>query len=140
MDTQSERFASLAGRSIAVVHASVSEMSCTSIIGCMAAGLIPVGTPGNDIDMEDFGVEIHRDSVEGVRGAILELTQLPARELAEMSERTWQAAHARYGRARFVRDIRRAMCQLTGRSAPIFWEHDEGEIRIPRIELRMAPR
>lgn len=139
VDTRSEDFSMKVRSCAGMIHASASEISCTSVIGCMSRGLIPLGTLENDIDMNGFGMTMTDDSVEAVKEVVQGLSGKSDAELSDMSEKAWEASQARYGRHRFLNDFRAAICQISGERPPEVWMGASDEIKIPAISIRNAP-
>ena len=136
-----DQLTDIASRSVGMLHASASEVSCASVIGSMSAGLIPVGTEGNDIDVDGFGVLMKNDSVDAVKEAVQEVSEKSAGELKTMSRRAWEVARQRYGKKKFLQDFRKCICRITGERAAAVWEEkDYDEIRVPKIDIIEAPQ
>ncbi|MGB5725947.1 MAG: hypothetical protein WBM52_01920 [Thiogranum sp.] len=135
IDTLSARFRQIASESMALVLPSASEFSCGSVIAGMMTGLIPVTTPSTDIDVSEIGFSIEEDSVEAVRSAVCAVRDQPTARLAEMSQASWDAANQRYGRDKFLRAYREAICGILDLPQPDEWQQPEGEIRIPEIKM-----
>ena len=135
IDILSARFRQIASESMALVLPSASEFSCGSVIAGMMTGLIPVTTPSTDIDVSEIGFSIEEDSVEAVRSAVCAVRDQPTARLAEMSQASWDAANQRYGRDKFLRAYREAICGILDLPQPDEWQQPEGEIRIPEIKM-----
>ena len=78
----------------------------------MHAGLIPIVTPGASVDVGDFGTVLQEASVQAVRDAIMELSQLPVADLEQRARSAWEYARANHTREgfadaydRFIKDI-----------------------------------
>jgi hypothetical protein len=100
----------------------------------MMNGLIPVVTPSTDVDVSGIGIWIERDSVDGVRDAINALDSLSDAQLRELSRKSFEAVGERYGRERFLRAYRAAVCNALGLDAPGHWDQGiSDELRIPKI-------
>lgn len=135
VDTLSGQFRSIVSRSAAVVSPSASEFSCTSVIAGMMSGLIPVANPSTDIDVSGIGVSIEGDSVESVRSAVCAVRDQAPGTLGEMSRAAWLAANERYGRAKFLKGYRAAVCEILDLPPADEWLEPDEELRIPSITL-----
>ena len=112
VDVTSPEFTAIRKRTVATIYPSCSEGGGGSVITCMHAGLIPVVTPGASVDVDDFGTVLQEASVPAVRNAIMELSELPAADLAQRARSAWEYARANHTREkfadaydRFVRDV-----------------------------------
>ncbi|MFQ5642230.1 MAG: glycosyltransferase [Thiogranum sp.] len=135
IDTLSDQFRRIVTDSAALVLPSASELSCGSVIAGMMTGLVPVTTPGTDIDVSGIGFSIEEDSVAAVRAAVCAVRDQSAAELAEMSQAAREAASRRYGRDRFLRAYREAVCGILDLPQADEWQQPEGELRIPEIKV-----
>ena len=135
IDTLSAQFRQIASEAVALILPSASELSCGSVIAGMMTGLIPVTTPSTDIDVSEIGFSIEEDSVEAVRSAVCAVRDQPTARLAEMSQASWDAANQRYGRDKFLRAYREAICGILDLPQPDEWQQPEGEIKIPEIKM-----
>ena len=135
IDTLSDQFRGIASGSVALVMASASEFSCGSVIAGMMTGLIPVTTPSTDIDVSEIGFSIEEDSVEAVRSAVCAVRDQSTARLSEMSLASWEAVNQRYGRDKFLRAYREAICGILDLPQAEEWQQPEGEIRVPEIKV-----
>jgi len=135
IDTLSDRFRHIVTGSVALILPSAAELSCGSVIVGMMTGLIPITTPSTDIDVSEIGFSIEEDSVSAVRSAVCAVRDQPAARLSEMSRAAWEAAGQRYGRDKFLRAYREAICGILDLQQPDEWQQPEGEIRIPAIKI-----
>ena len=141
INTESPEFLELLHHTGGVVHASVSELGCGSVIAGMLAGLIPVGTVGNDVDVEGSGVLLREETVTGMQDAISELMQRPSTELERMSRAAWEQSHARYGQTQYVASLRSALSRVTGRPPPAVWDQNSLDLRVAEhIHVQASPR
>lgn len=72
-------------RNTFVVFPSCSEGQASSVITCMAYGLIPIVTSESAIDMPSFGLGIEQASPQGVWLAMSKASTLPAIEIERQS-------------------------------------------------------
>jgi glycosyltransferase involved in cell wall biosynthesis len=135
IDTLSDRFRRIVSESVAIVVPSAAEFSCGSVIAGMMTGLIPVTTPSTDIDVSEIGLSIDEDSVEAVRSAVCAVRDQPTARLAEMSRAAWEASNQSYGRDKFLRAYREAICGILDLPQPVEWQQPQEEIRIPEIKV-----
>ena len=112
IDVTSSEFTAIRQRTVATIYPSCSEGGGGSVIACMHAGLIPIVTPGASVDVGDFGTVLQEASVQAVRDAIMELSQLPVADLEQRARSAWEYARANHTREgfadaydRFIKDI-----------------------------------
>ena len=72
----------IVARNTFVILPSCSEGGASSVITCMAHGMIPIVTRESSIDLYGFGVEIASATVAGVRAAMQTAWQLPTSEVS----------------------------------------------------------
>ncbi|MFQ6005729.1 MAG: glycosyltransferase [Woeseia sp.] len=135
MDTLSPAFRKIASESIAIVVPSASEASCGSVIAGMMNGLIPITTESTDIDTSGIGFSIEEDTVEAVRNAVLHLADQTNKSLADLSRSAWEAVQLRYGRQKFLKSLRAALCDILYLEPARVWQNENESPRIPKIEL-----
>jgi glycosyltransferase involved in cell wall biosynthesis len=135
IDTLSDRFRKIATESVAVIVPSASELSCGSVIAGMMTGLIPVTTPSSDIDVKDIGFSIKDDSVAAISSAVCAVRDHSTAGLEDMSRASWEAAHQRFGREKFLQAYRETICGILNLRQPDEWEQSVGEIRVPEIKI-----
>lgn len=102
IDVTSPDFTAIRQRTVATIYPSCSEGGGGSVITCMHAGLIPVVTPEASVDVGEFGTVLQETSVQAVRDAILELSELPAADLERRARAAWEYARGHHTRARFA--------------------------------------
>ena len=102
IDVTSPEFTAIRQRTVATVYPSCSEGGGGSVITCMHAGLIPVVTPEASVDVGDFGTVLQEASVQAVRDAMLELSELPAADLEQRARSAWEYARANHTRGKFA--------------------------------------
>ena len=113
---------------------SASELGCGSAIAGMMNGLIPVVTPSTDVDVKDIGFSHYQRVRRGDQGGCRSVNAQPDATLLEMSRGAWEAVNVRYGRERFLRAYRDAVCRALGTARSPRWEESPvAPLRIPRI-------
>lgn len=105
----SARFVELADRCVGILSASCSESRSGSVIGGMHAGLIPIVSYESGVDVDDFGVELSRSSVDDIKSAVRRIAGLSGSELQGMARRAWESARAHHTRDRWTHVYRNAI-------------------------------
>lgn len=108
----SPAFTQLAREHDFVVLPSCSEGSATSLLNCMAEGVIPVMTRECGIEPLDFGIPIGAASVAGVRAALLQACAVPAEERRQRRQRAAQRARLAHSPAAFRDSLRSSLQQV----------------------------
>jgi glycosyltransferase involved in cell wall biosynthesis len=129
VDVASEEFLSLTWATGSVLFPSCSEGGGGAVISCMHAGLLPVVTRQASVDVEDFGVLIEADTVEGVRQAALDVARMAEPELRDRSRRGWEHVRRHHTREAFearYRQVAHRLLDPTPLSTPENdWEKSE---------------
>ena len=74
-----------------------------SVIDCMRAGIIPVVSYEASVDINGNGVTLAECSLSEMHKAVTRVSDLPGRELEEMSQETWQSASSIHSKASFAK-------------------------------------
>ncbi|MEX2402864.1 MAG: glycosyltransferase, partial [Balneolales bacterium] len=99
IDIESEEFKEISKNCIGMIYPSCAEGGGGCVITAMHAGMIPIVSYQASVDVDDsFGVMLTNNSVEEIKGEILNVSSKPNEELREMSHKAWQVARKRYTR------------------------------------------
>ena len=79
------------------------------MIGGMHAGLIPIVSYESGVDVDDFGVELSRSSVDDIKSAVRRIAGLSGSGLQGMARRAWESARAHHTRDRWTHVYRNAI-------------------------------
>lgn len=102
IDIAGSDFADLRRRTLAMIYPSCAEGSCGSVINCMVAGLIPLGSRASGVDIAPhFGIELEALSVEAVMAAVRRIAGLPADQLEALARAAWTTARQTYSQERY---------------------------------------
>ena len=95
VDVDSKKMQTIMTTNAFVIFPSCSEGGGSSVITCMAAGLVPIVTKEASIDIRDFGVLIEYPTIQSIREAMLLAGSMSKGELENRS--TKSSAYARLG-------------------------------------------
>lgn len=102
VDVAGPEFTALARQTLALVYPSCSEGGGSSALTCMHAALVPVLQREVSVDLEpERGVLLDDVSVEGLRRAIVELSDRPVGQLETMARSAWSFARQHHTRQVF---------------------------------------
>ena len=101
VDVNSFEMNTLVNKNPFVILPSCSEGMASSVVTCMARGLIPIVTKETGISLENFGVEILEPSPGGVREAMEKAMKLTDDEISEQQERVVAYVRRNYTRISF---------------------------------------
>jgi hypothetical protein len=107
-------FQRLAALAAYAIHPSAAEGQASSVVQCLAAGLIPLVTRETGVDTDDAGVTFASDRVEDIEAAILDVSRRPAAWHEDQSARARQLARDRYSRAAFTARWRTILTDVLG--------------------------
>lgn len=109
---RSAAFRALASDHDFVLLASCSEGTATSVLNCMAEGLVPVVTRECGITVDDFGVAIVQANVPGVVAAIRQACALDELQLGQRKIAAARHARLMHSAAAFRQALREALSGL----------------------------
>jgi glycosyltransferase involved in cell wall biosynthesis len=112
IDVTGPEFTAIRQRTVATVYPSCSEGGGGSVITCMHAGLVPIVTPGASVDVGDFGTVLREASVQAVRDAILQLSELPVATLEQRARSAWEYARTHHTREGFAKTYDRFVSEV----------------------------
>jgi glycosyltransferase involved in cell wall biosynthesis len=95
-----------------VLLPSCSEGSASSVITCMAKGLIPVVTKESGINLDGFGIEILEGSVEGVTAAMQKACALSIEEINKQRKAVIEYVMANHSPASFKNKLNLALAGI----------------------------
>jgi glycosyltransferase involved in cell wall biosynthesis len=81
VNPNSDEMDELCANNAFVLFPSCSEGTASSVITCMAKGLIPIVTKESGVNLNDFGIEIESGTVDAVKDAIEIALKLPIKEI-----------------------------------------------------------
>ncbi len=81
VDVTGPSFKNITSRTAFNIFPSCSEGCATSVVTAMRHGVIPVVTPESGVDVGDFGYELQKATVEGVRDVAMNLCEMPQSEM-----------------------------------------------------------
>ena len=102
VDVAGEDFQTLCRDTLGLVYPSCSEGGGSSALTCMHAALVPLLNREVSVDVEpDTGVLLEDLSVEGLRRAVVEVSERDAGSLEAMARGAWSFARAHHTKERF---------------------------------------
>ncbi len=117
-DVTSSEYAAIARDVVGMVYPSCSEGSAGCVIVGLHAGLIPIVSRETGVDVENFGIELPRNTIEEIRRAVRSISGHSAAELRQLSRAAWQRAREYFTRERFAEAFRNVVLEwLTPPSA-----------------------
>jgi hypothetical protein len=87
----------------AIVYMSASEGGGGAVIHAMQAGISPIVTPNTGINEKAPSTVIQDPTIEHIRQAVLEFSQLPAEKIKEMAYATWSFAKKYHTKESFTK-------------------------------------
>ena len=81
VNPNSDEMDELCANNAFVLFPSCSDGTASSVITCMAKGLIPIVTKESGVNLNDFGIEIESGTVDAVKDAIEIALKLPIKEI-----------------------------------------------------------
>lgn len=131
LDVTSPAFAEIASGCVGVIFASAGESGCGSVLSAMHAGLIPVVSYETSVDVEDFGTLLSTNSIDGIKAAIQQLSDLPLTELEDRARRSWQYVRAHHTRERFAAGYRSIVETILQESTKASQERSASALPLP---------
>lgn len=114
IDVKSDRFQDIIKNTNALIYPSCSEGQAGSVVTCLHAGLIPIVSYESGVDVDDFGIILHKSSVDEVVESIKILSQKPNEELRRMSKSAWLYAQAHHTREKFAESYNAFVDNIVG--------------------------
>lgn len=87
----------------AIIGMSASEGGGGATIHAMQAGLVPIVTPNTGIDERAPAIVIEDPTVENIRKAVLEFSNLPPEKVERRSKDTWKFAREHHTKLAFTK-------------------------------------
>ena len=78
----------------------------------MHAGLIPISSPEAGIDFDEFGIVLKDCSIDQIKEAVINVSQLSEAQLEDMSRQSWEYARSVHTRENFIKDYRCAVKKI----------------------------
>ena len=85
-----------------IVHPSAVEGQASSVVQCLASGLIPIVTRETGVATDEVGLTFASDSLEDIERTILEAARCPIAEVASASGRARHLAETRFSQTAFM--------------------------------------
>jgi len=102
MDVESTEFSQIVDSCIAVISPSCCESGGGATIVCMHAGLIPIVSRETSVDVGDgYGILLEESSVDRIKSAVRQVSELSAERLTTMSRKAWEHARAEHTQEKF---------------------------------------
>ncbi|MFH2107287.1 MAG: hypothetical protein ABII93_01350 [Chrysiogenia bacterium] len=95
-----------------VISPTAAEGQSGAILQCMATGLVPVVSREAGIDTEDFGFMLENCTLEEIEKMILQVSQLPAERIADLSEKTRAVCEEKYSETAFRNRWREIIAEI----------------------------
>ncbi len=85
VDISSEKMSHILSSSSFVIHPSCAEGSATSVLSCMAGGLVPIITEQTGISIDNLGLLIETTTPEGIANIMKKASELPDDTILKLS-------------------------------------------------------
>ena len=109
VDVDGPEFMEIANRCLGLVYVSCSEAGGGSVITCMHAGLIPLVSYESSVDVDDFGVVLKGNSINAIKSTVQMVSQFPAEQLQQMTQKAWECARAGHTREKFAEEYKKVI-------------------------------
>lgn len=119
VDVGGDVFKDIASSSAALIFPSCAESQSTAVVTCMHAGLIPTVSLHSGVDVGDFGIILHENSVEEIMQTVRHIAALPQDELKRRSRGAWEYARKHHTRERFSEEFTKFVAMLEARNTPV---------------------
>ncbi len=86
----------------ATIFLSASEGGSGAVVHAMQAGLYPIVTPQSGIDERAPSTVINDPTIENIKNAVEEFSNLPVQKVEELSRKTWQFAKEHHTKEAFT--------------------------------------
>ncbi|HLO80518.1 MAG TPA: glycosyltransferase [Chitinophagaceae bacterium] len=106
---ETEQMDKVIARNSFTILPTCSEGTASSVITCMASGLIPVVTKESGVNLQGFGIEIKKATPASVREAMIEASSLPADEILRQRRKVSEYVHANHSPAAFKQQFKQAL-------------------------------
>lgn len=87
----------------AIISLSASEGTSGSVVQAMHAGLFPIITSQTGIDERAPSMVIENPTLENIRKAVLDFSNLPVEKVAELARESWSFARQHYTKESFTK-------------------------------------
>ncbi len=109
VDVNSAEFIEIINKCVGLIYPSSSEGQCGSVVNCLHAGLIPIISYQSGLDVNGFGMILKDCSIDVIKDAVHNISNLPSEELWRMALKTWEFARANHTRKRFAEEYRKVI-------------------------------
>jgi glycosyltransferase involved in cell wall biosynthesis len=117
VDVSSEEMRTIMAENSFVIFPSCSEGSASSVLTCMAAGLIPVVTEESGIEIIDFGLRIKQATTGSIQEAMRLASSLSDAELGIRSQKASEYARRAHSRETYSNVLRESLVSVLRESA-----------------------
>lgn len=90
VDVESRQFKNILNSCVAIVYPSCSEGGAGSVLICMQAGLIPCVSFESNIEVKDFGITLHRSTIDGIKQGVRSIGNDSPENLSLRARRAWE--------------------------------------------------
>ena len=111
VDVTSPEYAAIAREVVGMVYPSCSEGSAGCVIVGLHGGLIPIVSRETGVDVDKFGIELPRNTIEEIRRSARAVSDRSAAELRQQSRAAWQRAREFFSRERFAEAFRNVVVE-----------------------------
>lgn len=112
VDVESQAMRTILGTNVFVIFPSCSEGGGSSVITCMAAGLIPIVTKEASVEIGDFGFLIDSSDVSSVVSAMRKAGSLNNEELIIRSEKAVMYAREKHSYEAYEQALRKSILEV----------------------------
>jgi glycosyltransferase involved in cell wall biosynthesis len=111
VDVTAPEFGGILRDVVGLVYPSCSEGSAGAVIVGLHGGLIPIVSRETGVDVNEFGVELPRNTIEEIRIAARSLSARGATQLRQLSRAAWRRAREYFSRERFAEAFRNVVLE-----------------------------
>ena len=111
VDVTAPEFAAIVADVAGMIYPSCSEGAAGSVIVGLHAGLIPIVSRETGVDVNKFGIELPKCSIDEIRRAARSISRRSANEMRTLSRAAWQHARDYFNRERFSKAFREVVVE-----------------------------
>lgn len=112
LDIEGEEFLEITRNCVGLIYPSGSEGQCGSVVTCLHASLVPIISYESGVDVHDFGVLLRECSLDAIKEAVKNISNLPTEQLRQMSRKTWEFARANHTQERSAEEYKKVITQV----------------------------
>lgn len=109
VDIGSKDFIEITKGCLALVYPSCAEGQSGSVVTCLQTGLIPIVSYESGVDVDGFGTVLQECTVEEIKNAVRQMSELSVEELRLRSRKTWEYARTYHTREKFAAEYLRVI-------------------------------